>query len=75
MCVCVSTQLLYSCVILIVDGAYRKRRVQRRSPASIPVTVLDLDVVDECPQKGTSFVSIYLLIILLQWASSSFLFS
>ncbi|KAL1833062.1 hypothetical protein ACET3Z_002713 [Daucus carota] len=36
-----------------LSNSRRKRRVQRRSPASIPVTVLDLDVVDERPQKGS----------------------
>lgn len=35
------------------SNSRRKRRVQRRTPASIPVTVLDLDVGDETPKKGS----------------------
>ncbi|KAL8110068.1 uncharacterized protein LOC141673339 [Apium graveolens] len=35
------------------SNSTRKRRLQRRSPASVPVTLLHLDVADETPNKGS----------------------
>lgn len=56
--IAVASSILVACVVLLLIGmlnwgVYRKRKAQRRSPASIPVAVLDLDEDDPKSKQGT----------------------